>query len=136
MSRAVGIDQSTALGADGPVDFQSLLVNNMTMKKVNIHEAKAKLSEYVDAVVRGEQVVICRRNRPVAELRAIVVRTKPRPLGGAEGRLTIPSAFFDPLPDDLVETFYDEPRSDARPKPRVAETRATYRDTTKRRRAK
>ena len=64
MSRAVGIDQSTALGADGPVDFQSLLVNNMTMKKVNIHEAKAKLSEYVDAVVRGEQVVICRRNRP------------------------------------------------------------------------
>jgi len=109
----------------------------MTMKKVNIHEAKAKLSEYVDAVVQGEQVVICRRNRPVAELRAIgVVRTQPRPIGGAEGQLTIPSAFFDPLPDDLVEAFYDERRSDARSAPRVAGTRATFRATTKRRRGK
>ena len=109
----------------------------MTMKKVNIHEAKAKLSEYVDAVAQGEQVVICRRNRPVAELRAIgVVRTKPRPIGGAEGRLTIPAAFFDPLPDDLIEAFYDEPRTDGRSAPRVAESRATFRGTRKRRRAK
>jgi antitoxin (DNA-binding transcriptional repressor) of toxin-antitoxin stability system len=109
----------------------------MTMKKVNIHEAKAKLSEYVDAVGQGEQIVICRRNRPVAELRAIgAVRTKPRPIGGTEGRLTVPAAFFDPLPDDLVEAFDDETRADARSAPRVAETRAPYRGPAKRRRGK
>ena len=28
----------------------------MTMFKVNIHEAKAKLSEFIEAVERGEQV--------------------------------------------------------------------------------
>jgi prevent-host-death family protein len=43
----------------------------MTMLMVNIAEAKAKLSEYVEAVANGEHVIICNRNRPVAELRAI-----------------------------------------------------------------
>jgi len=80
----------------------------MTMKKVNIFEAKARLSECIDAVQRGERVVICRRNQPVAELRAITAtRTTPRPLGGAKG-LDVPDAFFEPLPDDVVDTFYEE----------------------------
>jgi prevent-host-death family protein len=91
----------------------------MTMKKVNIFEAKARLSEFIDAVQRGDQVVICRRNRPVAELRAVsVARTTPRPVGGAKG-LEIPTTFFEPLPDDLVDGFYgDAPR---RTPSRVAE---------------
>ena len=50
----------------------------MTMFMVNIADAKAKLSEYVDAVGRGEQVIICNRNRPVAELRAIEARGSAR----------------------------------------------------------
>ena len=80
----------------------------MTMKKVNIFEAKARLSECIDAAQRGEQVVICRRNRPVAELRALgVTRTTPRPVGGAKG-LAIPDAFFEPLPDDVTDGFYDD----------------------------
>jgi prevent-host-death family protein len=77
----------------------------MTMKKVNIFEAKAKLSEYVEAVQAGEQVIICNRNRPVAELRAITsIRDTPRPIGLAKG-LEVPDAFFDPLPDDVVNGF-------------------------------
>jgi len=83
----------------------------MTMKKVNIFEAKARLSECIDAVQHGEQVVICRRNRPVAELRAIgVTRATPRPVGGAKG-FKIPDSFFEPLPDDVIDVFYgDVPR--------------------------
>jgi prevent-host-death family protein len=81
----------------------------MTMKKVNIHEMKARLSEYVDAVERGEQVVICRRNRPVAELRPIgAPRSSPRPVGGAEAQIEIPASFFEPLPAGFVEAFYDD----------------------------
>ena len=58
----------------------------MTMIVVNIHEAKAKLSEYLDKVAAGERVVICKRNHPVAELRAVEQkRTEPRPLGRREG---------------------------------------------------
>lgn len=77
--------------------------------KVNIFEAKAKLSEYVDRVEHGEHIVICRRNRPVAELRPIeLARTTPRPIGGLEGKIVIPPSFFDPLPDEIIESFYPE----------------------------
>lgn len=76
---------------------------------INIHEAKAKLSEYLEATARGERVLICKRNRPVAELRAVsAARDAPRPVGGAKGRLTVPASFFEPLPDDLVDAFSGE----------------------------
>ena len=81
------------------------IVMIMTMIVINIHEAKAKLSEYLDAVAGGERVVICKRNRPVAELRAVEhQRTEPRPLGGVEG-IVIPPSFFDPMPDDFLDAF-------------------------------
>jgi prevent-host-death family protein len=81
--------------------------------KVNIFEAKARLSELIEAAEAGERVTICRRNRPVAELTRVTARpTALRPIGGARGLLVVPPAFFDPLPEALVETFYPaiEPR--------------------------
>ena len=41
------------------------------MIKVNIQDAKTHLSRYIDRVEQGDVVVVCRHNRPVAELRAI-----------------------------------------------------------------
>jgi len=93
------------------------------MKKVNIFEAKAKLSEYVEAVQAGEQVIICNRNRPVAELRAITsVRDIPRPFGLA-GSFELPDTFFEPLPDEVTGAFYDER---ATPSSRVAARPPSY----------
>jgi prevent-host-death family protein len=43
----------------------------LTMLMVNIAEAKAKLSEYIEAAARGERILICNRNKPVAELRPV-----------------------------------------------------------------
>lgn len=66
-------------------------------------EVKAKLSEYLDRAARGERIVICRHNKPVAELRAIEeVRTEPRPIGPLPGRPTfdIAASFFEPLADE------------------------------------
>ena len=109
----------------------------MTMIMVNIHEAKAKLSEFVDAVERGERVVICKRNHPVAELRPVEQkRTEPRPLGGATG-IVIPPSFFDPMPDDFLDAFDSGPvyppvkRSRSA---RVAEPSPTYRAKSRRKR--
>jgi prevent-host-death family protein len=83
------------------------MVNNMTMFVVNIAEAKAKLSEFVDAVAAGERVLICKRNRPIAELRAVEsARSEPRPIGLARGRFAVPDSFFEPLPDDVTARFY------------------------------
>jgi len=78
----------------------------MTMIVVNIFEAKAKLSEYLDMATRGERVLICKRNRPVAELHAVAsARTAPRPVGLGRGRLTVPPTFFDPLPEEMLSAF-------------------------------
>src|SRR5947209_15698186 len=87
-----------------------ILVIIMVMIMVNIHEAKAKLSEYLEAAERGERVVICKRNQPVAELKIVsaALATKPRPIGGVSG-IVMPSSFFDPLPDDLLDAFEGKP---------------------------
>jgi prevent-host-death family protein len=75
------------------------------MKKVNVHEAKAQLSSLLDDVAEGETVVICRRNIPAAELRAIPkARSTRRPIGLAKGFVVAPS-FFEPLPEDLIDAF-------------------------------
>lgn len=80
----------------------------MVMSKANVFEVKAKLSEYLDRAMRGERIVICRHNTPVAELRAIEeVRTEPRPIGPLPGRPTfeIPPSFFDPLPREELDLW-------------------------------
>jgi antitoxin (DNA-binding transcriptional repressor) of toxin-antitoxin stability system len=87
----------------------------MTMIMVNIYEAKARLSEFLAAVERGERVVICKRNQQVAELKAIPSRPAgPRPIGGTSG-IVVPPAFFDPLPDDILEAFAGQGGARQRP---------------------
>ena len=53
----------------------------MTMLKLNVYEAKARLSECLDRLESGREdaVIICRRNEPIAELRALPrKRARPR----------------------------------------------------------
>jgi antitoxin (DNA-binding transcriptional repressor) of toxin-antitoxin stability system len=76
------------------------------MIKLNIHEAKTHLSRYLARLEKGETILLCRRNTPIAEIRALPpVRKKPRPLGLGKGTVHIPPSFFDPLPDDLIDLF-------------------------------
>ena len=106
----------------------------MVMFMVNIAEAKAKLSEYLDAVGRGERVVICRHNRPVAELRAVASRTTAkRRLGAAAGIVDIPESFFAPLPGADLDAFEGE-LTELKTSPRVAEGKPKYRVPRTRRR--
>jgi prevent-host-death family protein len=98
----------------------------MTMLMVNIADIKAKLSEYLDAVARGEQVIICNRNRPVAELRAIEpVRTEPRDLSPMFPDWKIDPGFFEPLSDQEL-AVWEGSDTDIPGATRVAEARPTY----------
>jgi len=86
---------------------------NMTkyivMIRVNVHEVKARLSEYLARVEGGEVVLICRRNVPVAELRAVAEPGQgDRPRGLARGTFQVPPSFFDPLPADFLAGFHGE----------------------------
>jgi len=56
------------------------------MKSVNIQQAKTHLSRHIKRVKRGETLVICDRNKPVAELRPLPGTTaRERPLGALRG---------------------------------------------------
>jgi antitoxin (DNA-binding transcriptional repressor) of toxin-antitoxin stability system len=85
------------------VDMTMLKTYYWVMLKVNIHEVKAHLSEYLEKLREGEVVVICRRNVPVAELRALPAASKkPRPVGLARRELSeVPASFFEPLPEEF-----------------------------------
>jgi antitoxin (DNA-binding transcriptional repressor) of toxin-antitoxin stability system len=79
--------------------------------KVNVHEAKTQLSKYLDLLERGKQSVItlCRRNVPIAELRALPQpRKEPRPIGLLKGQFEVPDSFFEPLSDEELARFNGE----------------------------
>jgi len=82
---------------------------NDVVIKVNVHDAKTNLSRYLDKVEAGEVVVVCRHNKPVAELRAIEKPKKARRRFGIdEGKFEVPPSFFGPLPEEILKYFRGE----------------------------
>lgn len=66
------------------------------MQTVNIHEAKTHLSRLIEAVERGEEVVIARAGHPVAMLSAYRnARRQIAPPGSMQGRDWQMSEDFD-----------------------------------------
>jgi antitoxin (DNA-binding transcriptional repressor) of toxin-antitoxin stability system len=79
------------------------------MIRLNVHEAKTHLSRYLDRLLKGEIIVLCRRNVPIAEIRALPQpRTRKRPLGVAKGEFEVTPDFFAPLPDEMLRAFRGE----------------------------
>jgi prevent-host-death family protein len=74
----------------------------------NISEAKAELSSLIDAVSRGEEVLIGEAGVPVAKLVRYTALTSPRIPGTLKGRIKIHDD-FDALPPDLAAAFGIEP---------------------------
>jgi antitoxin (DNA-binding transcriptional repressor) of toxin-antitoxin stability system len=76
------------------------------MIRLNIHEAKTHLSKHLRRVKKGETIILCERNVPIAEIRPIKPENRqPRPIGLDKGRLVVPENFNDPLPDWLLDAF-------------------------------
>jgi prevent-host-death family protein len=69
---------------------------------VNVHQAKTHLSQLLERVAAGEEVVIARAGHPVARL-VPFNPNEPRRPGLAKGRLT--EAFFEPLPPDELDAW-------------------------------
>lgn len=67
--------------------------------QMNVAEAKAKLSELLDAAAAGDEVVIARSGRRIVRL-VPVDDPPPRRLGFMP--LDVPDSLFDPLSDDQL----------------------------------
>ena len=71
----------------------------------NVHLAKTHLSELLERVADGEDVVISKSGVPVARLVPVVRSDDKRPLGTEKGRLHIADDFDAPLPASVLEAF-------------------------------
>jgi antitoxin (DNA-binding transcriptional repressor) of toxin-antitoxin stability system len=68
------------------------------MIRLDVREVKTRLSKCLVEVEKGETILLCRGNQPIAEIRPIPAkRKKPRPLGLFEGQAKLGPEFFEPL---------------------------------------
>ena len=73
-------------------------------KSVGVHEAKTHLSQLLDDVAGGQEVLITRRGEPAA----LLVPTgtgATRAFGIDRGRFVTPEDFDVPLDDDVLDAF-------------------------------
>jgi len=75
------------------------------MRQVNIHQAKTHLSQLLEDVARGEEIVIAKAGKPIARLVAITVASQSRHRGLLKGRITIATDFDAPLPEEILTSF-------------------------------
>lgn len=73
-------------------------------RTVNVHEAKTHLSRLLEAVERGEDVVIARAGRPVARLVPAGPSARVRVPGAWKGKIVI-GRDFDDTPQGVVDAF-------------------------------
>jgi prevent-host-death family protein len=75
-------------------------------KAVNVADLKNHLSEHLDAVEKGEEIVISRRNIPFARITAMPLRRNRTKLGFDRGRIKIKGDITGPaIPDVDWNTF-------------------------------
>ncbi len=78
------------------------------MQTVNIHEAKTHLSRLLEAVERGEEIVIARAGQPIATLSAFrPTQHRIAPPGGMGGDIWMADDFDAPI-DDLFDCLKDD----------------------------
>lgn len=80
--------------------------------QVNVHEAKTNLSKLLQAVERGEKVVIAKNGKPVAEVIAAKPNIDPSAfsfLGWMRGDGMVPENFDTFKQDEIVELFEGAP---------------------------
>ncbi len=70
-------------------------------RAVNVADLKNHLSEHLEAVEKGEEIVICRRNVPFARITGMPPRPNRTKLGFDRGRIQIRGDVTGPVvPDD------------------------------------
>ena len=72
--------------------------------QVNMHEAKSKLSQLVDAALSGESVTVARAGRPVAKLVALS-DSDEQPIFGALRGWDVDWEAFDQADADIQNQF-------------------------------
>jgi prevent-host-death family protein len=81
------------------------------IETVPIHEAKSSLSKLVKRAVVGETIYIGAYGKPQAVITAfdpakMRAELRKQAFGCMKGKMELPEGWDDPLPDDIIESFY------------------------------
>lgn len=74
------------------------------MKAVDIREAETHLSQLLQEVSEGEEIVIVREGKPIARLLPCIDPGKPRRPGAWRGQVWIADD-FDETPEEVIDMF-------------------------------
>jgi prevent-host-death family protein len=77
------------------------------MATVSVNNARAEFSRLIDRALAGEEIVVTRRGKPAVRLVPVEEAPPRRKPGALKGLFEVPESFFDPLPDDIIEAFYE-----------------------------
>jgi prevent-host-death family protein len=77
------------------------------MANVSVYNARAEFSRLIERALAGEEIVITRRGKPAVRLVPVEQDQPKRKPGALKGKLTISKSFFDPLPDEIIDAFYE-----------------------------
>jgi prevent-host-death family protein len=75
------------------------------MGNYNVHEAKSNLSRLLQKTAAGEQVIIMRDGKPVAELIPYRERSRKRQLGFAARQIEMADGWERPMTDAEADAF-------------------------------
>ena len=79
------------------------------MVKVNIHQAKTRLSRLVELAASGEEIIVAKAGKPVARIVPYVPKFEARRPGQLRGKVRIKKNFDQPLPKDILAWFEGRP---------------------------
>lgn len=70
------------------------------MQQVTLAEASKNLAQFIDAALKGEEIIILKDEQPVVKLTALeAVKRYPAKAGSAKGLIWISDDFDEPLED-------------------------------------
>ena len=69
-----------------------------------VHQAKTNLSKLIAEALNGNDVVIARNKQPLIRL-VPLDSVKPRRPGALKGQISLTPAFFEPLPEDELDSW-------------------------------
>ncbi|MDR1869119.1 MAG: type II toxin-antitoxin system prevent-host-death family antitoxin [Treponema sp.] len=82
-----------------------------SVETVSIHEAKTNLSKLVKRAAAGETIYIGAYGKPTVAIISSEYLPRKKPVieafGALKGKMELPEGWDDPLPDDIIDLFYN-----------------------------
>jgi antitoxin (DNA-binding transcriptional repressor) of toxin-antitoxin stability system len=76
------------------------------MITITLSDFYSNVRQYIQLVLKGEEIVISEKNKPVFQLEPLKRRKKSlRPYGLCAGEIKISPDFDSPLPEEIIKSF-------------------------------